>query len=133
MTYCCEVWGNTYPTNIRKIIIAQKRALRIIHRLNFNDHSDHFFTGDRIMKFDLLVKFKTAVLMFKAKIKALPSNILKLFNAIQNPTQTRQRNQFQLKSVRTNKQYFCVSYIGVRIWNAIPFTIRASNSLNIFK
>lgn len=133
MTYCCEVWGNTYLSNTRKLTLIQKKAMRIVHGLGFLDHCDHLFRDNKIMKFDQIVKLKTAILMFKAQRNALPIPILDIFQINQNPVNTRQNNYFTLRSVRTNKRAFSISYTGVRIWNSIPIHIRNSRSLSSFK
>ena len=31
LTYCCEIWGNTYATNVNCIYVIQKKVVRIIH------------------------------------------------------------------------------------------------------
>ena len=33
LTYCCEIWGNTYATNVNCIYVIQKKVVRIIHHL----------------------------------------------------------------------------------------------------
>ena len=40
LTYCVEVWGNTYSSNINPLIIIQKRAIRIVHKVGFYDHTN---------------------------------------------------------------------------------------------
>lgn len=32
ITYCVEVWGNTYKTNTNPIVMLQKRAIRIVKK-----------------------------------------------------------------------------------------------------
>ena len=30
LTYCCEIWGNTYSTRLNKIVLLQTYAVRLI-------------------------------------------------------------------------------------------------------
>ena len=31
LAYCCEIWGNTYTTNVNCLYVIQKKLVRIIH------------------------------------------------------------------------------------------------------
>ena len=43
MSYCCEIWGNTYPSGRRKLFLLQKKAIRIIYSLDYHGHTSVFF------------------------------------------------------------------------------------------
>ena len=30
LSYCCEIWGNTYASRLHELIILQKRVIRVI-------------------------------------------------------------------------------------------------------
>ena len=132
MTYSCEVWGTTYPSNITKIVTIQKKSLRIINRLNFLDHCEHLFDR-KIMRFQQLVKFKISIFMFKVKMKILPPIIQTLFPTSNQPISTRNNNDFSLQHARTNYKLHCLSYAGVRLWNSLPPTIRNSPRISTLK
>ena len=42
-TYCVEIWGNTYTTNIKPLVTLQKRAVRIIHKVEAREHTNGLF------------------------------------------------------------------------------------------
>ena len=132
MTYSCEVWGSTYPSNLTKIVLIQKKALRIINDLNFLDHCEHLFDR-KCMKFQKLTKLKIAIFMYKVKMKILPPPIQKLFTSNNQQMNTRQNIDFVLKYARTTNKLHSLSYSGVRTWNDIPQTIRNSASISTFK
>ena len=75
INYCSEIWGNTYPTNINGIVILKKRAMRLLYGANHIDHTTPLFYRSHALNFLDLVKFKTAVFMFKAYKCNLPVNI----------------------------------------------------------
>ena len=132
MTYSCEVWGTTYPSNLAKIMKIQKKALRIINRLNFLDHCEHLF-DKKFMSFQKIVKFKISVIMYKVKRKILPHVIQTLFPTNNEPVSTRHRTDFSLQYARTNYKLHSLSYAGVRVWNSLPPTIRNSPRISSFK
>ena len=36
--YCIIVWGSTYPTNLNRLILLQKRIVRIVNKKPFDAH-----------------------------------------------------------------------------------------------
>ena len=42
--YCNIVWASTYKTNLRRLVILQKRWIRIINKSHFNAHTDPRYT-----------------------------------------------------------------------------------------
>ena len=43
LSYCCEIWGNTYRSRLNKIIILQKRALRLVGKESYRAHTSPIF------------------------------------------------------------------------------------------
>ena len=78
MSYCAEIWGNTYRTNVLPVFIKQKRLLRIVCRGKRFDHTTPLFYKMHALKLFDLIKLKTAVVMFKAYNNMLPVNLQKL-------------------------------------------------------
>ena len=37
--YCVNIWGSTYITNLQRIVILQKRSIRIIYKSSFDTHT----------------------------------------------------------------------------------------------
>ena len=42
--YCNIVWASTYKTNLRRLVILQKRIIRIINKSHFNSHTGPRYT-----------------------------------------------------------------------------------------
>ena len=40
LCYCVGVWGSTYPSNLKRVVTLQKRAIRIISKSKFDAHTD---------------------------------------------------------------------------------------------
>ena len=49
--YCISVWGSTYQSNISRVIILQKKIIRIICKVSFDSHTDVLFKEQEILKF----------------------------------------------------------------------------------
>ena len=39
LQYCCALWGNTYGCRINDLIVLQKRAVRLIDKVAFREHT----------------------------------------------------------------------------------------------
>ena len=37
LQYCITVWGSTYPSNLNRIVLIQKRVITVISKEAFND------------------------------------------------------------------------------------------------
>ena len=50
LCYCAEVWGNTYMSNIMPLFLLQKRAIRIIHKVKFGEHTNSLFIKSGLLR-----------------------------------------------------------------------------------
>jgi hypothetical protein len=110
LTYCSEVWANTFKSNIRPIVIQQKKVIRLISNEYRIAHTNPLFLKHKLLKFDDIVQLKTAIVMFKAKNNMLPSNLQNLFSlGMNSKRETRQHHGFKQKYVRTKIKSMCIS------------------------
>ena len=79
LTYCAEIWGNTYKSNIQCIFLLQKKIVRIVYGANFKDHTYVIFQDLIFFKCYDLVKLKTCEVMYRAFNKTLPVNLNNIF------------------------------------------------------
>ena len=50
LQYCITVWGLTYPTNLNRLVIPQKRVIRIIDKQGFGVHTSPIFDELKTLK-----------------------------------------------------------------------------------
>ena len=79
LTYCAEIWGNTYKSNTQCIFLLQKKIVRIIYGANFKDHTNVIFQDLHFFKFCYLVKLKTCEVIYRAFNKTLTVNLNNIF------------------------------------------------------
>ena len=72
LSYCSEIWGNTYKTNINCVYLLQKKVLRIVCNVDYQYHSNVLFKELRMLKLSDNIELKTAMIMYKAKKKFYP-------------------------------------------------------------
>ena len=103
LTYCVEIWGNTYISNLISIDKLQKGAIRIISGVSFLEHTSALFKNLKLLHFFDLVKFQTYLIMYKAFHFELPVNLQSMFT-IDNIIyyETRSKFNFKLKKLGQN-------------------------------
>ena len=69
--------------------------------------------------------YQTAIIMFKAKNHELPANIQSLFHD--------SKLHFKTVKINTTTKSFCVSIIGVTLWNKLNDEHKRSTSIARFK
>lgn len=112
----------------------QKKAIRIVSKVGYYDHTNPLFCNLRALKLKDLINLKTALVMYKAERNILPENVQKLFTKVRcTGVITRQNNSFKLPLVRTKKKSMCVSVIGVKLWNDLDKEIKLCKTICGFK
>ena len=61
-SYCSEIWGGTYDSNIKALILLQKRAIRVVCKCSKYDHTNILFSKlnvecHRVLYLDLYCLF----------------------------------------------------------------------------
>ena len=99
----------------------QKRAIRLVHKVGFYEHTNTLFLKSRILKFKDLVDCKTAQFVYKAKHNLLPTNIQKMFMEREGELRYNLRGRGKLKEqfARTTLKGMCLSVCGVKLWNSL--------------
>lgn len=133
LCYCAEVWGNTYKTRLNQLCTLQKRAVRIIAKCHYRDHTNRLFIGYKILKIHELIKFQTLLMMFKAKSKTLPTTLQHLFILSSESGNGRRKFDFKHQIVRTTQRKMCPSITGVGLWNSLNEDLKGCLSIHQFK
>ena len=135
LTYCCEVWGTTYKSNLKCLCILQKKAIRIICKVEKFTGTAPLFSRLGLLKLEDIVKFKCCSIMFTAYRMELPSNLQCKFSLChdQSKYNLRSRNKFKVSYVRTRKKQQCLSVLGVKLFNSLPISITSSPNIHLFK
>lgn len=129
--YSVEVWGNTFKSNLQPLCILQKKAIRIIHNVGYREHTDTLFLVSHALKFMNLVKFKTVLIMFKARNNSLPGIVQKCF--VTGRGVVTWEENFIKQCVHTTKKSLCISMCGVDLWNRLADDLKKSTNVNHFK
>ena len=72
LSYCSEVWGRTYISNLNPLFVKQKKFVRIIGRLSKHDHTTPLFLKFKILKLFDLFEYKASCFMYLVYLSKLP-------------------------------------------------------------
>ena len=127
--YGLLMWGGTHKTYIHQIAVMQKKAIRAINKLSYNEHTNEYFLDMKILKVYELYHMQIAKYFYRLEHGGLSASLtqkLKLNRRIIHPYNT--RNPF--KSYTMNKK---IKSIGWSVWHDIPADIKNCTSMKTFK
>ena len=133
--YCNLAWGGTYKANLQRIVILQKRALRIVNNSTYDANTSPTFKEHKLLKCRDIHSFQLGFFMFSLKNSTLPSkfNNLFLINSQIHNYNTRNAHSFPLPQCRANTRQLSIYFQGPKFYNSLNSTITGSSSSASFK
>ena len=78
LQYCILVWGLTYPTHLKRLVLLQKRIVRIISKKGFDAHTNPLFKNLMILKLEDIYSLHLGQkFMFSLKNNSIPSSFFR--------------------------------------------------------
>ena len=118
LNYCAVIWGRNYPSNIKKINMMQKRALRIIDKKHFIYPTNELFIKHKLLKFNDIIKEQSIMILLAYLKETLPTPIANMLKC-ENSSNPRQHDHFVIPFAMTNYRMFSLSCSAPRYWNKI--------------
>ena len=120
------VWASTYKTNLRPLVILQKRIIRIINKSHFNAHTEPIFKDLGILKFNDNHLLQLGQFMYSCKHSFLAPKFNNNFSQsnIFHSYNTRNSQAYRLPYCRTNTKKFSPFFQGTKF--LIHLTTRSS-------
>ena len=116
LNYGILAWGNSNNSLLDKILILQKKSLRIICNTPLRSHTDPLFQKHKILKIKDLYLFQLGQFMYKYNNNSLPQTFNSMFqkNKSLHNNPTRRSNEFHLPLMRTLLAQTTFLYAGPR-------------------
>ena len=96
LTYCVEVWGNVYKSNLQPLYAKRKRVIRLVCKTGYLEHIAELVKSLYVLPFHDLIKYKIAIFTYKVFHRTLPMTVLMLFMQSHSSYRTRQSKNFYL-------------------------------------
>ena len=91
ISYCNEIWGNKYTSNVKCLCIIQRKAVRLIFDAGRLAHTNELFKELFFLKFSECVQFKTVILMYRLFHGTLPIHLQNRLTIIYYTTRSTRR------------------------------------------
>ena len=136
LTYCNHIWGATYKTRLKRLVILQNKAIRVLAQAGNRTSSDPLYKKLNIMKLENINTYLIGRFMFCVSIDIVPQLFGSLFrknNEFHN-YETRSAHHLHLPSVKLDLSKTGIKYRGAIVWNLIAQTgINLEVSEAVFK
>jgi hypothetical protein len=112
LTYCPIILSSTSKSNLTKLFIMQKKAIRIVSGANYNDHTAEHFLNLHILPLNLIIKQAKLLFMHSIKYGYCPISYHDVFNRViadNMAYELRYPNEFNVPRARIEfkKKYLC--------------------------
>ena len=125
LIYCTPIWGGTYTTILEPLRKLQKRAVRVVNKKPYLEHTNPLFLSSNFLKINEIYKFKVSCNLF---LNFEQNNFDRThdFN-------TRNRNLLLPNFQRLTTTQQSLTFTAPSIWNQLPDELKSSRSFPIFK
>ena len=121
LIYRNNVWGNACPASLKKLVLLQKKIIRIIHGVSSRTSCDPLFEESGFLRFADINKYMITAscidgtwMIFLIYFKVILNQFLSYIRHF-----TRQSDGLFIPTFRTNLGKTCLTYRSQYIWNKI--------------
>ena len=66
ISFCCEIWGNAIAFALNKMLLLQKKWIKLLNKAKYLDPTHSLFLLSKSLPINELVKYSTIMLMCKS-------------------------------------------------------------------
>ena len=131
LNYCNHVWGKTYMTHLKLLVLLQKRIVRIVT----GAQTEPLMKQNKILNVNSINDYSGAIFLYNFTRINLPTMFQNYFdyNRAYHPYNTPYRNDLHTASYNLDVHKFSIRAAGPVLWNALPREIRDSPTVHSFK
>ena len=135
LIYCNHVWGNNYTTSLEKLLLVQKKIIRIITCSPFRAHTEPLIVANRILNVYDISSYISGILMYECMCDNVPSSLHDFFqtNSDVHSHATRYASDIHVPYGRLDVRRFSFKISGANLWNSLPEFLKRSNNNHLFK
>ena len=126
MIYCNQLWGNNYPTIINKLVLIQKKLVRIITCSPYRAHTEPLMYANKILSPTDINTYLTGTFMYQCIHKDAPELFLNCFstNSDYHDHDARHSEDLHVPYGRLDVRKFSIIIHGANVWNSLPNQIK---------
>ena len=121
LNYCNIIWGGADKTNIDPLLILQKKAIRIISRVAYLEHTDPLYTSLNLLKVPQLYDLNCLLFIYKCQFSGRLNEFKNkmIRNSEYHNYNTRNQSDFRLPKTRLKKIRQSFLFVGIDLWNKL--------------
>ena len=123
-TYCISTWGNTSKTRTNKLMILQKKVVRIISYAAFHTHTKLLLFKLNILTVVHFYQYAVCKLIYNSLNGTVPIFLRCMFEKNRNKRNSQNLRSFYHKKKLSEQG---VKYSGPQIWNKLPLLCKLPN------
>ena len=128
LSYGLVAWGLAAQSHLEKILVLQKRAVRLMKFAQSRTHAIPYFISSNIMPISMLFFKLSSILMLDVSINSAPPSISDMFiptgQVHKYNTRSSSAGNFYRKYSRLNHRKNSFASVEAKIWNSIPENLR---------
>ena len=139
LTYGIVVWGNTYESSLKPLVLLQKRVVRVITFSGYDEHTSPLFKNLGLLKLFDIIRMSNLLFMHDFYKKKLPTVFNDFFLPICDShkfaTRLAVKISYCMPIVRTNRTNygkFSIRSKGPHIWNEVDDSLKTLTK-SVFK
>ena len=135
LSYCIEIWGNTYKSFLQPILNLQKKVLRLITFSDFRAPSAPLFRQLSILNVHQLCIFNTCLFIFDLKNNNFSQTVHDYLDPIPHNYVTRLStgDKFYIPKVNLTLSQHSFKYTATKHWNSLPDQLKKIGTRSTFK
>ena len=135
ISYGILAWGNTSSFLLKRILVLQNRALRIIDHVDYRTHSNPLFCNHNTLKINDIYFLKLGIFMYQFFTHDLPNSFQQMFitNTSIHQHRTRQSGDLHIPYVHTALAQKSIIYQGPKYWNSFSNNLKCLKSHSLLK
>ena len=138
LTYGIVAWGNTDPSQWKRMTTLQKRAIRIVNGSRYNSHTSPIFKSLNILTLPDLYHIECCKIYAKLCLKQLPPYLTNILDTDRIPHryETRITSHILPPLTRSKLEEQFIEFKIATCWNSLPLEIKSfkenPKSINYF-
>ena len=124
MMYCNVIWRDAAQIHINKILLLQKRAVRILSGAEYLAHTDPLFTRLKLLRIRGIYKYSCCMYVFRNR---------DLYENAHNRYNTRSTNAYDVENTRLKISERSILHNPPKIYNNLPNVILDLDGIIRFK
>ena len=122
MSYGLAAWVQAAKTHLQKLLVLQKRVLRLMYFREPRAHAVPLFITSNILPINMLYVETVSSLMYDVSRLSVPSNISDLFTKVneirRHKTRSSSLDNFYIKSSSLSLNQRSFARFGAKLWNS---------------